>query len=223
MRAGRGARAGGRRAGAQAHRARRAARPARRTPRASSRAIRSELDGHAEEVTRLEVKRHDLHAAKHAPRRGDGGALSARAVDAGARPPPAAARRRGRGRRAKELRDLIDRMGEINLNAIEEYNELETALHVPLDAEERPREGAGAARRGDRQDQQDLEEALPRDVRPRQPEVPGGLPALLPRRARAPRRSPTRRTCSRAASRSSRSRRARRTRRSSCSRAARRR
>src|SRR5581483_9879548 len=28
-------------------------------------------------------------------------------------------------RRAKELRDLIDRMGEINLNAIEEYNALE--------------------------------------------------------------------------------------------------
>src|SRR5690606_30871846 len=28
-------------------------------------------------------------------------------------------------KRQKELRDLIDRMGEINLHAIEEYNELE--------------------------------------------------------------------------------------------------
>ncbi|HEX6837462.1 MAG TPA: chromosome segregation protein SMC, partial [Polyangia bacterium] len=88
-------------------------------------AIRGELDGHAEEVTRLEVKRHDLHAAKahleEATAERYRLELWTQVHDHHLRPMAG----EEQDRRAKELRDLIDRMGEINLNAIEEYNELE--------------------------------------------------------------------------------------------------
>jgi chromosome segregation protein len=87
--------------------------------------IRGELDGHAEEVTRLEVKRHDLHAAKahleEATAERYRLELWTQVHDHHLRPLAG----ENEDRRARELRDLIDRMGEINLNAIEEYNELE--------------------------------------------------------------------------------------------------
>ena len=87
--------------------------------------IRAELDTHAEEVTRLEVKRHDLHAAKthleEATAERYRLELWTQVHDHHLRPLAG----ESEDRRAKELRDLIDRMGEINLNAIEEYNELE--------------------------------------------------------------------------------------------------
>ncbi|HXU71513.1 MAG TPA: chromosome segregation protein SMC [Polyangia bacterium] len=88
--------------------------------------IRGELDGHAEEVTRLEVKRHDLQAAKQHLEEATAERyrleLWTQVHDHHLRPLAGEAE----DKRAKELRDLIDRMGEINLNAIEEYNELET-------------------------------------------------------------------------------------------------
>ncbi|MDB4966871.1 MAG: smc [Myxococcales bacterium] len=87
--------------------------------------IRHTLDGHAAEVTRLEVKRHDLHAAKSHLEEAIGERyrveLWTQVTDHHLRPLAGEAE----DRRARELRDLIDRMGEINLNAIEEYNELE--------------------------------------------------------------------------------------------------
>ena len=111
---------------------RRAARRSSRRPRASSRRIRGELDG----------ARRGGHAARGQAARPAGGAsctsrrrsaeryrleLWTQVHDHHLRPLAGEAE----DRRAKELRDLIDRMGEINLNAIEEYNELETALHLP--------------------------------------------------------------------------------------------
>ena len=78
------------------------------------------------------------------------------------------------------------------------------------DAEERPRVGGRAARGGDREDQQDLAQALPRDVRRGQREFQEVFPRLLRRRPRAPGAHRRGATCSRPASRSSRSRRARR-------------
>jgi chromosome segregation protein len=87
--------------------------------------IRGVLDGHAAEVTRLEVKRHDLNAARAHLEEAIGERyrveLWTQVHDHHLRPLAGDAE----DKRAKELRDLIDRMGEINLNAIEEYNELE--------------------------------------------------------------------------------------------------
>jgi chromosome segregation protein len=89
-------------------------------------AIRGELDGHSAEVTRLEVKRHDLTAARAHLEEAIGERyrleLWTQVHDHHLRPLAGETEEK----RAKELRDLIDRMGEINLNAIEEYNELET-------------------------------------------------------------------------------------------------
>ena len=67
-----------------------------------------------------------------------------------------------------ELRGLIDRMGEINLTAIEESEELQKRFDFLTDAEGRPRVGPRAARGGHREDQPRLAQALPRDVRRRQ-------------------------------------------------------
>ena len=87
--------------------------------------IRGELDGHAAEVTRLEVKRHDLAAARGHLEEAIGERyrleIWTQVHDHHLRPLAGDAEER----RGRELRDLIDRMGEINLNAIEEYNELE--------------------------------------------------------------------------------------------------
>jgi chromosome segregation protein len=88
--------------------------------------IRGELNAHAAEVTRLEVKRHDLTAARSHLEEAIGERyrveLWTQVHDHHLRPLAGDVE----DKRARELRDLIDRMGEINLNAIEEYNELET-------------------------------------------------------------------------------------------------
>jgi hypothetical protein len=74
-------------------------------------------------------------------------------------------------------------MGEINLTAIEEFEELSKRFDF-LPAEDRPGGGARAAREGDRQDQQDLARAFPRDLRRGERQVQGGLPAPVPWRQR---------------------------------------
>ncbi len=120
--------------------------------------------------------------------------------------------------RAEELRGLIERMGEINLTAIEESEELQKRFDFLTTQRSDLESAISAARDGDREDQPRLAQALPRDVRRRQRRVPGDLPAPLRRRSRATWRSPTRATCWRRASRSSPTRRARRSARtSSCS------
>jgi chromosome segregation protein len=89
-------------------------------------AVRNQLEEHAAEVTRLEVKLHDLTAARaHLEETvAERYRLELwREVHAHHLRPLAG---EAEEKRAKELRDLIERMGEINLNAIEEYNELET-------------------------------------------------------------------------------------------------
>jgi chromosome segregation protein len=87
--------------------------------------IRGQLQAHAEEFTRLEVKRHDLAAARTHLEEAIGERyrieLWTQVHDHHLRPLVG----ENEDRRARELRDLIDRMGEINLHAIEEYNELE--------------------------------------------------------------------------------------------------
>ncbi len=87
--------------------------------------IRGQLDQLLGESTRLEVKRHDLTAARvHLEESiAERYRLDVRQHlhDYHLRP-PAGEREEAR---AEELRDLIDRMGEINLHAIDEYNELE--------------------------------------------------------------------------------------------------
>jgi chromosome segregation protein len=87
--------------------------------------IRQVLDGHAAEATRLELKRHDLQSARAHLEEAIGERyrveLWTQVHDHHLRPLAGEAQ----DKRARELRDLIDRMGEINLNAIDEYNELE--------------------------------------------------------------------------------------------------
>ncbi|HZS39343.1 MAG TPA: chromosome segregation protein SMC [Polyangia bacterium] len=92
---------------------------------AELKALRSELNALHEEATRLELRRHDLASARqHLEESMDERyrvRLSEHVHDHHLRPLAG----ENEDRRAKELRDLIDRMGEINLNAIEEYNALE--------------------------------------------------------------------------------------------------
>ena len=89
-------------------------------------------------------------------------------------------------KRATELRGLIERMGEINLTAIEESEELQKRFDF-LTAQKADLESAieqleTAIERINR----DVARALPRDVRRGQREVPGGVPAHVRRRARQP-------------------------------------
>jgi chromosome segregation protein len=88
--------------------------------------MRQELEALHDEATKLELKRHDLAAGRShleesiAERyRVD---VRAHLHDYHLRAPCGETEEA----RAEELRDLIDRMGEINLHAIEEYNQLET-------------------------------------------------------------------------------------------------
>jgi chromosome segregation protein len=87
--------------------------------------MRHHLDQLLGEVTKLEVKRHDLTAARtHLEESiAERYRIDVRdhLHDYHLRAPVGEAQ----DARADELRDLIDRMGEINLHAIEEYNELE--------------------------------------------------------------------------------------------------
>jgi chromosome segregation protein len=89
------------------------------------RALRHELEALGQRQNQLELRRHDVLAARQhleetiAERyRVD---VRDHLVDYHLRPPVNGETER----RQKELRDLIERMGEINLHAIEEYNELE--------------------------------------------------------------------------------------------------
>jgi chromosome segregation protein len=88
--------------------------------------MRHELEALLAEATRIEMKRHDLaNARQHLEETiAERYRLDVRAHlhDYHLRTPISETEEA----RAQELRDLLDRMGEINLNAIEEYNELET-------------------------------------------------------------------------------------------------
>jgi chromosome segregation protein len=87
--------------------------------------IRSSLDESAALLAQLEVKRHDVVSARahleEAAAERYRIELWREVHDHHLRPLAGPAEEK----RARELRDLIERMGEINLHAIEEYNELE--------------------------------------------------------------------------------------------------
>ena len=86
---------------------------------------RAELEGLLHKATQLELKLHDLRSARQhlEEAMAERYRLELKTIvhDHHLRPPVGEAETE----RARELKDLIDRMGEINLNAIEEYNELE--------------------------------------------------------------------------------------------------
>lgn len=92
---------------------------------AALKAMRGELDELMHDATQVELRAHDLASGKMhlcetiAERYRI--ELHTTAYDYHLRAPVGEVEEK----RAKELRDLIDRMGEINLHAIEEYNELE--------------------------------------------------------------------------------------------------
>ena len=84
--------------------------------------------------------------------------------------------------RATELRGLIERMGEINLTAIEESEELQKRFDF-LTAQKPDLESAiGSSRRPSSSINRTSRQALPRDVRRGQRAVPGGVPAHVRRR-----------------------------------------
>jgi chromosome segregation protein len=92
---------------------------------AELKSLRTELDGLHDRMSELELKRHDLVSARVHLEESIAEryrlAIATQVHDHHLRPLAG----ENEDRRARELRDLIDRMGEINLNAIEEYNQLE--------------------------------------------------------------------------------------------------
>ena len=105
---------------------------------AELRGVRETARALADEASHLELKAARPRPAAAQPRGADRRALPAGALARGAGVPPAAAVPPTPRRRAsRELRDLIERMGEINLIAIEEYNELETRYTFLIGAEAR--------------------------------------------------------------------------------------
>jgi chromosome segregation protein len=92
---------------------------------AALKTMRGEQEKLLHEATQVEVRAHDLASSKMHLQETIAERyrieLHAIAYDHHLRPPVGEAEEQ----RARELRDLIDRMGEINLHAIEEYNELE--------------------------------------------------------------------------------------------------
>jgi chromosome segregation protein len=92
---------------------------------AALKTMRHALDGLLHQATQLEMKLHDLASARQHLEEtiGERYRIEIKTVvhDHHLRPPVGDEETE----RAKELKDLIDRMGEINLHAIEEYNELE--------------------------------------------------------------------------------------------------
>ena len=88
--------------------------------------MRGTLEELLHQASQLEMKLHDLASARQHLEETIGERyrleLSTVLHDYHLRPPVGETETE----RAKELKDLIDRMGEINLHAIEEYNELET-------------------------------------------------------------------------------------------------
>ena len=88
-------------------------------------------------------------------------------------------------RRASELRGLIERMGEINLTAIEESEELQKRYEF-LTAQKADLEAAiEQLEKAIEQINRTSRKRVPRDVRRGQREVPGGVPAPVRRRASA--------------------------------------
>jgi chromosome segregation protein len=88
-------------------------------------AVRAELERLQTEAARLELKRHDLASARVHLEESVAERYRieiARELHAHHLRPLVG---EAEEKRARELRDLIERMGEINLHAIEEYNELE--------------------------------------------------------------------------------------------------
>ena len=134
---------------------------------AELRELRGKLDELTQGLSQMSLRERELGdlELQHLT---DGIARAApgRAGARAARPPPAArsSARRG-GQALKELRDLIERMGEINLTAIEEYKELEKRYTSSSTQKADLETALDAARGGDREDQQDSREALPRGVR----------------------------------------------------------
>ena len=88
--------------------------------------------------------------------------------------------------RATELRGLIERMGEINLTAIEESEELQKRFDFLTTQKADLESAISPARDGDRAHQPHLAQALPRDVRRGQRPVRGGVPPAVRRRAAQP-------------------------------------
>ncbi len=77
----------------------------------------------------------------------------------------------------EDLKGQADRMGAINLTAIEEYDDV-AKRHAFMSEQKGDLERSLAdLQRRDRQDQPRLPRAVPGDLRPRQREVPAGLPA----------------------------------------------
>ncbi len=96
------------------------------THESALKSTRSELENLTQEMTRAELKRHDLHGARMHLEETIAERyrmiLAEQVHDHHMRPLVTEAEEK----RLKELKELIERMGEINLNAIEEYNTLET-------------------------------------------------------------------------------------------------
>ena len=100
----------------------------------------------------------------------------------------------------QEMRDRLERMGPVNILAVEQAQELEERHTVPDRAAAGP---AGLDRRagpGHQEDRPDLARALPRGLRGDQPALRRDLPPALRRRLRRASPCSTRRTCWRAAS-----------------------
>ena len=105
--------------------------------------------------------------------------------------------------RMKELRGLIERMGEINLTAIEESEELQKRFDF-LTAQKADLESAiGQLETAIEKINQASRKLVPRGLRRGQRQVPGGLPALFGGGKAQPAADRRRATCSRPASRSS--------------------
>ena len=81
-----------------------------------------------------------------------------------------------------ELREKIDRMGPVNMMAIEQSTGARGASRVPVDPAPGPRRIDRADQRGDQQDRRDHARALPRGVHRDQRELPGHLRHAVRRR-----------------------------------------
>jgi len=97
-----------------------------------------------------------------------------------------AGRREGR-QPAQGAARLLERMGDVNLTAIEESEELQKTLRFSHQPEDRPRIGYRATGIGHRENQPGLAQALPRGLRRSQCQIPRVFPHLF--RGGAPPRS----------------------------------
>ena len=154
-----------------------------------------EVGGEAEEVEDLEESE-----PRFAPV--DGGGAGTAVAEA----PPAPPRVITAEDAIAGLREKIDRLGPVNMMAIEQFDELE-ARHAFLTTQRQDLvDSIAADRRGDHADRRDDARAVRRGLRGHQPELPGDVHDAVRRRPRRARRCSTRPIRSKAASTSSRSR-----------------